>query len=471
MNKKTLIAGAAFVGLGVLTFTALRSPEKGQRTGEGPRPVARLKAADFDTLVVTKEGKATTLKRQGDGFAVVAPVSYPAEKDAAREAFEAVETLEFTHIVSDQKSKHAEFEVGDESLRVTAQKGEAKVVDLLIGKSLGAQTLVRLQGKDEVWQAKGSLKWKFDKDSAGWRDKTVLSFEEANVEGLEVKAADGSRIVLEKPAKPADAKAEGEAKDPSQGEQAGQPTPEGWRIVESSLPVDHLDKSIPDGMVNALYSFRANDFADAATAEETGLDAPRLTVTVKLQDDKNATLLIGKMKGEDEFYVKKEGGDQVFVVKKWNLDRANKRPIEFREKLICNVPAGDVQEVSVARKEDPFTLTRATAGTEEWKLTQPKGLALDTNKAATIAGSFGDWKAAGFAEATAPAATGLDKPVATITVKSKVKGAGCTLKVGAPSEDKSSYHVQVAGQGDVYLVPQWQVDRVLPKKDELTKKS
>ena len=46
MNRKTLTAGAVFAGLLVLTLVVLRSPEKGSRTGEAARPVAKAPATD-----------------------------------------------------------------------------------------------------------------------------------------------------------------------------------------------------------------------------------------------------------------------------------------------------------------------------------------------------------------------------------------------------------------------------------------
>jgi len=456
MNKKTLIAGGAFAFLGAVSLGVLRTPEKGQRVGEAPRPLAKIGAADFDTLEITKDGKATTIKRNGADFSVTAPLQYAADKDSAKEAFEAVEQLDFSGVISDQKAKHKEFEVAEGSLHVVAKKGDKTLANFYVGKSLGAQTLLRLEGKDEVWQAKGSLKFKFDKDTSAWRDKVVTTFNEADATKLEVKAADGSHLVMEKV-----------AKDPAAKEAA--PSDEGWKVKESSLPIDHLDKTVAEGIVSALSNLRTNDFADDAKAEDTGLASPKVTLAVTLKDGKSHSIMIGNKKGEEDYFVKRDGAEQVFIAKKWNIERANKRPADFREKVICNVPAGDVLEVAVSRKEDSFTLSKGK-GPDEWKLGKLSGIELDSSKATAIAGYFADWKATGFAESNAPAATGLDKPMATVTVKSKNKASSCTLKIGAPTADKASSYVQVVGQADVMLAPQWQIDRVLPKKDDLKKK-
>lgn len=84
MNRKTLIAGVVFVGLALVAFAVLRSPEKGTRTGEAPRPVAKLNPGDFDTIEVTKGGATTAIKKEGNTFKVVRPVAYAADQDAAK---------------------------------------------------------------------------------------------------------------------------------------------------------------------------------------------------------------------------------------------------------------------------------------------------------------------------------------------------------------------------------------------------
>src|SRR5581483_4266217 len=151
MNRKTLTALGAFLVLSLIALWKLRQPEKGERVGDQARPIARLKSTDFDTLEVTKAKATTVIKRDGAKFKVVSPIAYPADDTVAKQGFEAIEKLEFTNIVTDQKTKHAEFEVGDDAaLHVVAKAGNTTVADLLVGKALGGGTMVRPSGKDEV---------------------------------------------------------------------------------------------------------------------------------------------------------------------------------------------------------------------------------------------------------------------------------------------------------------------------------
>ena len=450
MNRKTLIAGLVFAGLILATVLLLRSPEKGSRPADGgARPIAKLTADGFDTLEVTKGKENTVLKKEGDAYKIVKPMAYPADKDAAKLAFEALTKMDFATIVSDQKSRQGEFELGEDGLRVIVKKGETVLADLRVGKTTNQMTMIRVEGKDEVWSTSGLFKYQFDKDSTAWRDKSIISFDEKDAEKLQITAKGGAKIILSKPA-PRDAG----------------PAPE-WQVVESSVKVEPFDKSVAGGVASQLATWKANEFADGAKPEETGLGTPELTVTVSLKSGKQQTALIGNKKGAEDWYVKSADNAQVFLVKKYNLDRIYKRPIEFREKTICNLKSDELTDVTVSRDKDSFTLAKQGSA---WKATKPAGFTADDSKVSPITGAFSEWKGQGFAEDNSAKATGLAKPTATIAAKSSVKGHGCVLKIGSETSDKGNYYVQIGSQPDIMTVPKWSVDRILVKLDDLKKK-
>jgi hypothetical protein len=234
MNRKTLLAGGIFAGLLIVTLLVLRSPEKGTRTGEAPRPIAAIGEGTIDTLEVTKDGKKTVIKKEGGKYRVVEPISYPAEEDGSKQSFEALEKAEFGTIVSDQKSRHDEFEVGDKSPRVVAKKDGKVLADLRIGKITPDHTLVRVEGKNEVWQMIGSQRWHFDKDLTAWRDKSITTFPSDDAQRIEVVGRDGGKIVMTRTPK---------------GD-AGVASP--WKVAESSIKVEPFDATVANDMLTAL---------------------------------------------------------------------------------------------------------------------------------------------------------------------------------------------------------------------------
>ncbi|HEY4395211.1 MAG TPA: DUF4340 domain-containing protein, partial [Polyangia bacterium] len=240
-----------------------------------------------------------------------------------------------------------------------------------------------------------------------------------------------------------------------------------WEVVSSTVKIDALDNSVPNGMVQSLSNWKANDFADGVTPAAAGLEPPALTVTVGLKGGKSVVALVGNKKGEDDFYVKKADAPQVFLVKKYGADKVNKPPIEFREKVLCDLASDDMTEVAVSAGDRSYTLVKSGS---DWKATKPAKLELDTAKAGPIAGAFKDLKGTSFAEDQSLKDNGLAKPK-LITVKGKGKGAaaGCVIRVGDETKDKVSYFVAGGKSGDVFLAPKWSLDRILVKPDDLKK--
>ena len=152
MNKKTLIALAVFAGLlGLVVFLQSR-PEKGVRQGERPRPLPSLKGQAMDKISITSKGKTVVLKREGkEKWNLIQPVSYPADKYSADTVVEKLQALEFGDLVTEQKGRHAEYELtGDKSIHVVAEAGGKKVADLYLGKVLDDFTMLRTANKDDV---------------------------------------------------------------------------------------------------------------------------------------------------------------------------------------------------------------------------------------------------------------------------------------------------------------------------------
>ena len=449
MNRKTLYALATFAGLGLLAVIALTRPQKGERSSDHPSPVAKINTADVETIEVTKNGATTAIKSDGGKYAVTAPVAYAADEAVAKAAFEGLGKMNVSDLVTEQKAKHAEFEVDDKSgIHLVAKaKGGKVLADVIVGKSTGPGTMIRPTGKDEVWQATGISRYMFDKSPADWRDKSITTFTAGDAEKIEVVAKDGGKTIVKKT-----------------GSKVG--SDDGWEVVESSVKIDKLDNGVPNGIASGMSIWKAQDFGDSVKPADAGLEPPALTVTVDLKGGKKATALIGNKKGDDEYYVKTPEAPQVFVVKKYNIERVLKRPIEFRDKTLCDIPDTDIAEIAVSHGDNSFTI--AKSGTD-WKASKPAKFEVDSSKV-SFASAFKEWKAQSFAEDATPKTNGLAKPQATIVAKGKGKTpASCTIKVGDETKDKLNYYVMGGKGTDVYLAPKWNVDRVMVKLDDIKK--
>jgi hypothetical protein len=452
MNRKTLLALGAFLVLGALAIFALKQPEKGERTNDSDRPIPKLTQASIDTVEITKGGQTTILKAEGGKYKLLAPVAYPADESAAKAAWEMLDRMNVSDLVTDQKAKQAEFEVDDKlGVHVVAKGAGGKVLaDFVVGKGAGGGSMVRLTGKDEIWQASGVQRFIVDKTPTDWRDKSITTFAAEEAEKIEIVTKDDGKVVVKKTG-------------------AKQGTEDKWELVETTsrrlAKSDPIDNTVPNGIVSSLSSWKASDFADGMKPADAGLDAPESTITVTLKGDKKVTVLLGKKKADDEMYVKTPENPQIYTAKQFNLERVNKRPVDFREKVICNIADSDITEVAVTHGENSYTVVKSGS---DWKATKPPKLELDPSKFTPIAGAFKDLKANGIAEQATAKTNGLAKPQATIAVKGK-GGASCLLKVGDESKDKVNYHLVSGTKPDVYLAPKWSIDRILVKTTDLKK--
>ena len=151
MNRKTLLAFGAFVVLGIVAFLAVRAPEKGERAADRTRPIPPLDAAQITTVDITKGGVTSTLKKEGDTYRVIAPTAYAADAANAKAVWEGLGKMDVSDLVTDQAGKQGEFQVDDkEGIRVVAKHDAQVLADVIVGKAVGAGTMVRLPGKNEI---------------------------------------------------------------------------------------------------------------------------------------------------------------------------------------------------------------------------------------------------------------------------------------------------------------------------------
>ena len=453
MEKRTLYALIAVVALGAVAFAVMRAPEKGQRQGPPPRPIAEVKPVDVSRLELTndKQEKTVLEKTSATEWRVKQPGDWKADQQGVKQVLDGLEKLQFHDTASENADKHDELGVAEgKGARLVAKDVAGKTLaDLFIGKSVGGYTMVRVAGKNEVWQAGGLYPYVVGRAPAGWRDHAIFEFAADDVERLGVEAP-GSKLVLEKLA-PAD-------KDAAK---AGVDTK--WKVVEASGNAPKADDLLDDGQVNAvvqgLSNLHAADFADDKQLAEVKGAGAALTVSATVKG-KLHTLYVGAEKGED-VYVATPDSSTVYTIKKYSLDHIAKKPIDYRDKTIVKAKEADLASVDITDAGETSTLTQGKDGS--WTLA--KGSA-DPAKVKPAISAFDKFQASSFADEKDPSKLGLSKPRGQAVLHLKNKSA-VTIKVGATTKD-GDYYVQKVGTPEVYLVKKYAVDRWLKKTAELT---
>jgi hypothetical protein len=432
ISHRSALAAGIFAAAAATAAAVQLRPNAAERAARRARPVLSL--AGVDVLQVRRAGLETTLLREAGRFAVTAPVEWPADGPAAAAAFAALETLDLVAVVSERAARHRELQVDDAAgLKVVARRAGRTLAELTVGKVIDDGTMVRIGGSAAVWRAAGNLRAIFDKSPIEWRDRSVTRFSPRDAVRIEIAARDGAHVELVRAS-------------PDAG-------PDAWRVAVSSVSIGRLDQAAARALIETLSSLSASGFADGVAAAAAGLAPPSLAVTVGLADGKAVSVLVGDAHGNDESYV--AAGDRltVFLVKRFNVDRFDRAPIQFRDKTLCDISDGDIVAFGVRRGSDSYAVERRGPS---WQATAPKGLAIDSEKVASFATVFRGWSAPRLAEHPPPDA--VARPQAVIVGRSP--RARCTIRVGRELPDGSGYFVQTAASPDVLVVPKWMIDRI-----------
>lgn len=460
MERKNLFALTALIVLAAVAVYVMRSPEKGDRVGDRPRPLPEVKASSIASLELTQPGGTdkVTLTKKGEKWQVTAPYDKPADQAAVKSATEALEKIKWGDITTQQKERFAELEVSDEkAVHVVAKDaGGAVLADLLLGKSNGNNTMVRIAGKDEVWQGGDLYASAFKKDGKSWREHAIFDLKADDAQKVTLSAG-GSKVVLERLPPPA---AEGNKPAATAIFDAK------WKVAEGEIktlkPGVELDNALVNRMVQGLASLRAADFLDAAKPEELGLapGAPgQIEVVVAFKDGKSGGVRVGSQKGEDYNLQALDSG-QIFTAKKWSVEQLAHVPADLGDKSLVSLKADQIESVSVVQDKDVLTVKAADKGWKADKLADA-----DEAKLKALVESFDNLSGASFVAPGAPELGSLVKPKATVTVKPK-GGAAIVLKIGDTRGDETV--VQKVGQEPLWL-KKFQAERFTKKPADMVK--
>jgi len=438
MSRKTTLALVVFVALLGLVYYLQTRPEKGERTGERPRPVAKLTAEQVRKVTVTAKGQEVVLERRGEDWRITRPVDDDADSQAAKTMVDKLTGLEFGDLVTARKDRHKEHGVDEKSaIHVRVSDGKKTVADFYLGKVKDGFTMLRAAGQDQVHQAVGTLTYVFEREPKNWRDRTVVQVKQQDARRIEVTTAGipgAGAIVLTRP---------GEKSD--------------WKVESASPPVDRLDKATVSSLLSTLGNLAAFDFDDKASPAEAGLDSPTAKISVGLKDGKVQTLVVGKRQGDD-YRIQRQGDPQVYIVKKYAVDALLRRPIDFRDKSVLTFKPADVESLRIEqigpdKKRDSVTLTRKG---EDW-LGDGKKVA-DTSKIKGALETLSTLRAEGFARHSAEE-LGLDQPgwIVELRLKDRTRAR---LKVGSV-EKEGVYGLTRDGSDEIYTFRKFTLDRFL----------
>jgi hypothetical protein len=444
--RNTLVLLLVLAALGAYVYWVELPHEKRQAEQK------RLLVFDKDkveTITLTYPDHTITLERTGDRhWRITKPLEADADDTSVGNLLTAIGDAQITRTLEGVADKLASYGLKPPQAVVTlGLAGGGTVPPLEVGKKtqVGFSAYARKDDEAAVLITGGALEAGLKKDVKDLRDKTVITFDEAQVR----------KLVLAKPNETVTVERQGEG--------------DTWRITSpATYPADASEVR---ALLASLRGIRAEDFVsdDPSPPLQTyGLDQPRLTVHVFVgKDAAEKTLLVGTLHEEANkktVYVKRAERPTVYGVAEYAVKNIDKDVGTLRDKTVLAFDTGKAAKLVVTRKDGAgFTLVKRE-GT--WHLETPgagteraPAISRFVEDAATLKG--GDVVAEHAADLSA---YGLAAPDLTIAVSDQSGAPMGTLlaarAAAPPKGGEAQAYATAGGSGVVFGVKPYVLERI-----------
>src|SRR5215510_7659732 len=194
----TTVLAVLLVGLGTFyyVYEIRQAPEREKAASVKDRLWKELEGKDVEEIVVKKgDTEILRLKKSGEGWSLVAPVSASADRRAADDLATSLATLRVEREIEANPQKPADFGLAPPAAEVTFKaKGQDRTVKLGAKSPSGIWAYAQEGGKAAVLLVPEGLLTDVQKPPSAYRDKTLLAFDRKDVKTVEVRGPAGQVV-------------------------------------------------------------------------------------------------------------------------------------------------------------------------------------------------------------------------------------------------------------------------------------
>jgi hypothetical protein len=255
------------------------------------------------------------LTKTGEDWKLTKPVSAAANQANVKSLLDNLKTLKVTELIDAGKASYSKFELSDDkALHAVFSKGNGVALDVYFGESGGRGQMTRIGGKDGVYATKGYSSYLYARDVKGWRDMTLLKFEDPDVTNVTIDNEHGSFAFVYDKGKTTKNEFKPSGKD------------------SKAEPIKDYDESKLVDLLRAYKALSADDFADASkTDADVGLDKPLATLVITFKDGAKREIKFGTNATGPSHWAKLSGNDQVWSISSWASEWAFAEPKKFQK--------------------------------------------------------------------------------------------------------------------------------------------
>jgi hypothetical protein len=361
-----LLVLAAGLGAYIYFVEAKRDPGAGEKKAK----IFTVDATKIDDVEVhAASGDVTHVKKTGDTWAIVSPVSAPADESAVTSLVDAVAALEVDSVIDENPTSLAPFGLAPPRYSITFKAaGDQTPHQLNIGSKTPTSSNVyaRVEGQNRLFLTSAYQDETLDRTTFDLRDKRVLVFTRDAVDAVSLAGKGQPPIALAK--KGSD-----------------------WQLT---APIDtRADFSPVDGLVGRLDQVRMLSIVSEggeptpAQMKTYGLDAPQVVATVGAGSTK-ASLAIGAKQDDGHLYARDLSRPIVFTVEPALLTDLTKKIDDLRVKDVFEFKSYSASSLDVTHgatavsfgKKKPADAKPDAPAADVWAQTKPS--AKDVNQTA-----------------------------------------------------------------------------------------
>jgi len=283
----------------------------------------RVARADISKIEISKKGTAITLNKR-DNIWRIAPYGYPADAGKVRNMLNTIEKLTLTTLVSESEN-YSRYDLDDaKRLTIRAWIGDTLRRDFAIGKVAPSyrHTFVQVGGDHRVYHAGGNFRGIFDQTADNIRDKTVLKFEKAEIQEIQVSKG-GESVVFDRKQVPVEIRVD---QDTEVSSLPASKTETLWESAEGQ----RADQAKLNGLLTALSNLRCETYVDDRKKED--LTNPIYTVQLKGAQDYTLSVFEKTDKDAKAYPAISSESDYPFLLGASQTNKIMKGPAELLAK-------------------------------------------------------------------------------------------------------------------------------------------
>ncbi|MBN2069935.1 MAG: DUF4340 domain-containing protein [Candidatus Krumholzibacteriota bacterium] len=262
-------------------------------------------SGEISKFVFSSAEDTVVLERNDDKWRIL-PEGYIADRSLVDRMIEAASGFSITTLVA-ESGNYATYDLeDDQKISLEVYSGEEKRLSVEVGKkaSTNRHTFVRLEGRSEIYQAKGNIRNVFDQDREKLRDKTVFTVNKDEVVSLKVlKGSEPFDIIRNPGYIPPGTGDSGEEAPGSAGK---------WQGGDGSV----IDEATVSRIISSIASIRCDSYINDIKKDD--FSVPVFSVTVNTGIAQTLSLYEGD---EERYPAVSTQSEYPFFLSKWKAEQ------------------------------------------------------------------------------------------------------------------------------------------------------